>query len=362
MPAKITGLIKRGDVWHFDFRLQGHRFHGTTHENERGKAERRLAEIKAEKSEYLKQLNGTIPWTFGMAATTWWEHKGQHRKDHKDVVRFLKWLNMQIGSKRALATIDNQVVAQLVAKRRAEGVKAGTVNRSITEPMRAILRYAEFLEQPVKRINWREHLLKEDAERVREMSADEEQRLFAAFRQDFLPIIKFLLSTGIRRAEACNLVWNDVDMNTATMTVRGKGGTVDRRPLPKAAMAILQGELGNHPTRVFTYVVKRHEFANAPLGSRVPICPDTLSTAYWRARKNSGVTDLRLHDIRHTTASRVVRKTGNLMAASKALGHKRITTTQRYAHLAAEDVRAALDAAASPTIVPQDKQDKAAND
>ena len=33
------------------------------------------------------------------------------------------------------------------------------------------------------------------------------------------------------------------------------------------------------------------------------------------------------------------------MAASKALGHKRITTTQRYAHLAAEDVRAALNAA-----------------
>jgi integrase len=362
MPAKITGLVKRGDIWHYDFRLQGNRFHGSTEFAEREKAERRLAEIKAEKSEYLKQLNGAIPWTFGMAATTWWQHKGQHRKDRKDVFRFIEWMQIQIGPKRALSTIDNQVVAQLVAKRRAEGVKAGTVNRSITEPMRAILRYAEFLEQPVKRINWREHLLKEDAERVREMSADEEQRLFAAFRQDFLPIIKFLLSTGIRRAEACNLVWNDVDMNTATMTVRGKGGTVDRRPLPKAAMAILQGELGNHPTRVFTYVVKRHEFANAPLGSRVPICPDTLSTAYWRARKNSGVTDLRLHDIRHTTASRVVRKTGNLMAASKALGHKRITTTQRYAHLAAEDVRAALDAAASPTIVPQDKQDKAAND
>lgn len=362
MSAKITGLIQRGDIWHYDFRLQGHRFHGSTGLAERQKAERWLAQFKEDKLDYLKQFNGSLPWTFAMAATTFWEHKGQHRKDRKDVARFIEWLQIRIGAKREIATIDNQAVAQLVAKRRAEGVNAATVNRSVTEPLRAILRYAEFLEQPVKRISWRDHLLKEDAERVREMSADEEQLLFSTIRQDFLPIIKFLLSTGIRRAEACNLAWSDVDMNTAMMTVRGKGGTVDRRPLPRAAMAILQGELGKHPDRVFTYVVKRHDFANAPLGSKKPIDPDTLSTAYWRARKAAKLKDLRLHDIRHTTASRVVRATGNLMAASKALGHKRITTTQRYAHLAAEDVRSALDAAASPTIVTTDAQDKAAND
>lgn len=67
--------------------------------------------------------------------------------------------------------------------------------------------------------------------------------------------------------------------------------------------------------------------------------------------------DLRLHDLRHTTASRVTRITGNLLAASKALGHKRITTTQRYAHLSAEDVRAALDAAA-PIAVPVETPEK----
>jgi integrase len=362
MSAKISGLYRRGSIYHYDFQLQGHRFYGSTALTERAEAERRVEEIKAEKSEYLKQLNGVIPWTFAMAATTWWEHKGQHRKDKRDVFRFIEWMQKHIGPKRALATIDNQLIAQLVAKRRADGVTNATVNRSVTEALRAIIRYAEFFEQPVKRINWREHLLKVDAERVREMSVDEEQRLFAACRRDFLPIIKFLLATGIRRAEACNLVWNDVDMNTATMTVRGKGGTVDRRPLPKAAMAILQGELGKHPTRVFTYVVKRHDFANAPRGASNPICPDTLSTAYWRARKNAGLSDLRLHDLRHTTASRVVRATGNLMAASKALGHKRITTTQRYAHLAAEDVRAALDAAASPSIAPQGNKGHAVND
>ena len=109
-------------------------------------------------------------------------------------------------------------------------------------------------------------------------------------------------------------------------------------------MAILRGEYGQHRSRVFTYEV-RHYWGGVK-GERTPIEPDTLGTAFWRARRAAGLEDLRLHDLRHTAASRIVRATGNIAAASKALGHKRITTTQRYAHLSAEDVRAALNAAA----------------
>ena len=125
---------------------------------------------------------------------------------------------------------------------------------------------------------------------------------------------------------------------------------MDRRPLPAAALAILSAERGRHPTRVFTYVV-RHEWGG-PKGARVPIEPDTLGTAFWRARRAAKLTDVRLHDLRHTAASRIVRATGNIAAAGKALGHTRITTTQRYAHLTAEDVRAALDAACPVDIAP----------
>lgn len=345
MPAKIKGLIKRGENWHYDFQLRNHRFCGSTEIKERREAERWLAQFKELKLVELKELDGKSPMSFSAAATRWWNDKGQIRKDKNDIERSIAWLQENIGSKTALLSIDNNIIAQLVSKRRSAGVANGTVNRTVTEPLRAIIKYAEFIGQPVKRIAWRDLILKEAAERVREMGPEEEERLFACLRLDYHPIVKFLLASGIRRAEACKLEWKDVDLNSATITVRGKGDTVDRRPLSNTALAILQGELGNHPKRVFTFVVQSRGWAGQAKGSRKPIAPDTLSTAYWKAREAAGLEDLRLHDIRHTTASRVVRATGNLMAASKVLGHKRITTTQRYAHLAAEDVRAALNAA-----------------
>lgn len=345
MPSKVTGLVKRGDKWHYDFKLRGNRFCGSTEIKERREAERWLSQFKEQKLIDYKELSGKSPMSFVGAATRWWNDKAQNRKDKNDIERSIAWLQENIGPKTALLAIDNNIIAQLVSKRRASGVSNGTINRTVTEPLRAILKYAEFIGQPIKRISWRELILKENVERVREMGQDEEDKLFSSLRQDYHPIVRFLLASGIRRAEACNLEWKDVDLNLGSFTVRGKGGTVDRRPLSNTAIAILQGEIGNHPKRVFTFVVKSKIWAGQAYGSRKPISPDTLSTAYWRAREAAGLEDLRLHDIRHTTASRVVRATGNIMAASKVLGHKRVTTTQRYAHLAAEDVRAALNAA-----------------
>ncbi|NDB68922.1 MAG: site-specific integrase [Methylocystaceae bacterium] len=345
MSSKVTGLVKRGEYWHYDFQIRGHRFCGSTGISERREAERWLAEKKKNQLEAIKQLDGQELMNFGAAATRWWNDKAKRRSGYKDMDRAITWLTQQIGAKKPLLAIDNNLVAQLVSVRLGEGVSNGTVNRTVTEPLRALMRYAKFIGQPIKDIDWTRHMLKEAAERVREMGPDEEERLFAVTRPDFHPIMRFLLATGIRRAEACNLEWKDVDFSAGLITVRGKGGTVDRRPLSRTALAILQTEKGNHPTRVFTYVVQDKRWAGQDRGTRKPIAPDTLSTAYGKARKIAGLEDLRLHDIRHTTASRVVRATGNLMAASKALGHKRITTTQRYAHLASEDVRAALNAA-----------------
>jgi integrase len=65
--------------------------------------------------------------------------------------------------------------------------------------------------------------------------------------------------------------------------------------------------------------------------------------------------NFRLHDTRHTTATRMVRSTGNLKLAQKALGHANISTTVKYAHAVEDDVRDALEkvsAIKSPGRVP----------
>ncbi|MBN8968984.1 MAG: site-specific integrase [Rhizobiales bacterium] len=288
--------------------------------------------------------------TFGAASTRWWSERGQHRKDKACLEGYLALLQSRIGMRTMISSIDDNTVSKLVALRRADGVASSTVNRSMTEPLRAILTRAKLWKQVVQEIDWSQHKLKEPEGIVREATAGEERTAFAKLRPDLHPVVKFLLLVGWRRAEACALKWADINFETGFATVVGKGGIVHRRPLPAAAIAVLRGEQGKHPEFVFTYLVRHPNGGRR--GDRKPIRPGTLSTAWVRMRDGAGLT-LRLHDLRHTTATRVLRATGNLMAASKALGHSKISTTQRYAHMLAEDVRAALDAAA-PVVAPVD--------
>ena len=71
-----------------------------------------------------------------------------------------------------------------------------------------------------------------------------------------------------------------------------------------------------------------------------------------------GHLSLRFHDARHTAATRVLRKS-NLRVVQQLLGHERVTTTEKYAHALAEDVRAALNAAI-PTEIPTAGEDATA--
>ncbi len=60
----------------------------------------------------------------------------------------------------------------------------------------------------------------------------------------------------------------------------------------------------------------------------------------WRAnRKRAGLEDLRIHDLRHTFASVAAASGASLPIIGKLLGHAQSTTTERYAHLAADPVR-----------------------
>jgi integrase len=58
----------------------------------------------------------------------------------------------------------------------------------------------------------------------------------------------------------------------------------------------------------------------------------------------------RFHDLRHTRGTRILRVTRNLAAAKKALAHRNIKTTLRYAHVLDDDVREALEVSDSRTI------------
>ena len=69
---------------------------------------------------------------------------------------------------------------------------------------------------------------------------------------------------------------------------------------------------------------------------------------FWqRLRARAGLKDARIHDLRHTFASAAVGAGQGLPMIGKLLGHTHVATTARYAHLAADPVKAAAEQVSS---------------
>lgn len=335
----------------YDFHYRRQRFSGPTGCTSKREAEK-VEEAERDRLKAL-QFDATKPLAFKAAAAQYWNEIGTFHRNHVDTLRALEWLQDHIGSATLLSTITDATIAKAVAKRRGEGVSAATVNRSVTEPMRAIMRRARRTwKQSVHDIEWKDHFLKEPQERVREASADEEATFMGAIRGDYAPALRFALLSGCRRAEIVGLQWKDVNFFNREFRVTGKGDKSRTIPMTKAIYSLLWSIKDNHKAAVFTYVVKRPR-EGAVKGSREPITMEGFKTEWRRTKGRAGVEDYRFHDNRHTAATRLVRTTGNLKAAQQLLGHTELATTSRYSHVTKDDLRAAMEASDAAQIKPQ---------
>ena len=71
-----------------------------------------------------------------------------------------------------------------------------------------------------------------------------------------------------------------------------------------------------------------------------------LQKAWDKIRRSAKLDDVRLHDLRHSFASVAVASGDSLYLVGKVLGHRQARTTERYAHLSDDPVRAVADRAA----------------
>ncbi len=142
-------------------------------------------------------------------------------------------------------------------------------------------------------------------------------------------IIRLLLLTGCRKSEILTLRWRDVDGNTLNLTDAKTGPR--RVFLSAPARAVLERQ----PRSESVYVFPAPRSPKRPLSHHLPL---------WRlARKEAGIEDVRLHDLRHTFASRAILQGVPLPVVSRLLGHERPSMTLRYAHVGDRETEAAAE-------------------
>ncbi len=144
--------------------------------------------------------------------------------------------------------------------------------------------------------------------------------------------IRFLALTGARKSEALSLRWDYVDFEAARLNLPDSKTGKRAIPLNAAALAVLAAlpRIAGNP----------HVF---PGGKDDGHLVD-LKRPWMLVRERAGLNDVRLHDLRHTFASLGAGSGMGLPIIGALLGHREARTTQRYAHLADDPLRAASEA------------------
>lgn len=354
-------------TYSFDFEVGGHRFSGDTGKTAKREALAEQERLKrAERARIVPQQSRQgRNLTVEAAFVRYMEEVGNHHVNALTTLASLEWLQAQLGPKRLLRTVDDELVARIVARRRVEKRQVGraeerdkqrpvsnaTVNRTCTEPLRKVILRARLWGCHMPPIDWKIHLLAEPKERVREATADEEARLLDGLDQGYDAAVRFAILSGCRLGEIVGLTWQRVDFFSRHVTVIGKGDKPRLLPMTNGLFELLWAEKDHHPTAVFTYAARRTDKRKKLLrGARYPITYNGLKSCWRRVLKQSGVTNYRFHDNRHTAATRTLRQS-NLRVVQQMLGHEDVATTAKYAHALIEDIRAAMEAT-SPTTLP----------
>lgn len=174
-----------------------------------------------------------------------------------------------------------------------------------------------------------------DNARDRVLSEAEWERLvqpLADYDNPFvLPLVSLMLETAMRSCEPLTLMhWRDIDWERRVIVLPGGKAGKREVPLSPSALLILSTMKSHHPT--------------AAADERVfPMTYEALKKAWRVACEKAGVEGVKLHDLRHTSATRYsLQFSGNIPVLKLITGHRTSKMVERYVNLKSEHVAALM--------------------
>jgi len=150
-------------------------------------------------------------------------------------------------------------------------------------------------------------------------------------------LLELLYASGLRVAEGCGLDVDDLDEARCTVRVLGKGDKERMVPVGDTALDALAAYLAVRGRR------RGPLFLNARGGRLTPRSAHRIVRA--RARQAGIVQRVTPHTLRHSFATHMLGAGADLRLIQELLGHRRLSTTQRYTHVSPEHLMRVYDAA-----------------
>ncbi|MHC4277820.1 MAG: tyrosine-type recombinase/integrase [Planctomycetota bacterium] len=320
--SRPRGLYKRGNVWWIAYTLPD----GKTERRSAGTSSKKQAEALLLKRK-AEILEGKMPvrlmkrYTFQELANEYlvW---AERQKTYRDKVYHIKHFITVFGN-IPLASFNTKLLETWQSKKLQE-VSPATVNRlmaTLKHMLGKAVDWGMVGEDALKTIR-RVKPLKTPPGRLRYLSQEDCQALIEACSIHLKPIVMTALNTGMRRGEILGLRWEQVDLKHGFILLDiTKNG--ERREIP--INATLRATIEAIPHGLESKYVFFDRNGN-PFKD--------VKKSFHTALKRAGIRDFRFHDLRHTFASHLVMAGEHIVTVQELLGHKTLTMTLRYAHLA----------------------------
>lgn len=141
-------------------------------------------------------------------------------------------------------------------------------------------------------------------------------------------VLRLLVYTGARLSEILTLQWAWIQWEAGFARLPDSKTGTKSVPLPQPALDVLRKVSQEHGRQ------SKFVFPGARSGSYFT----GIQKPWQRIRREAGLADVRIHDLRHCFASTAVAHGESLYLVGAVLGHRTTSTTQRYAHLAMQPI------------------------
>ena len=285
-------------------------------------AERHLAGVQHGFIQIDPVTNSSLPQTLGELLQYTYDHRWSGKRSEESLYANGVAVVAVLGEAQPVSLLSERRAGEVVRNHFKAQVSAATVNRKLSA-LTTLITTAYELDLIDRR-----HTIKREREpegRMRFITAVEEEQLVDQLDRDLGEAVEFLIDTGLRVNEMLQLQWANISDNQIVLTAGQTKGQKSRTiPLTSRAAQILM----RHRDQPSPFSIGYRKFA-----MRFKDATMALGMG----------DDVTIHTLRHTFASRLVQAGVDLFVVAALLGHSKVATTQRYAHLATHNLAEAIE-------------------